>query len=444
MSEHEEHRLWEGYLRGELGAAESEHFGRRLLAEPGLAEQLMRFAQDEATLRRWAQARSKAQAIDEVEAGGVRPPRDRVAWRHLAAAAAVLFAVGLGWWMLQAPSMAPRVVRVEKARWDQGAAALDVGRRLASGQVVALSSGRVELNYPDGVRVRLYGPCRFEVETGRTCRLSSGRLSAEVPPEGVGFTVHTDAFDVVDLGTRFGVSIDRRGRAEVHVFKGEVETRTRPDAGPSESQRLTTTQAARFDPRGRLVAWIDPDPKAFDGLVGGAPGVRSTNRTVRWIETAPASLASGAFESNSSVFLLSERRGVVLPHDLKATFDGQRGGTRSRFGNHTVTIPAGTRVDSYLLHFDPSAPPRTRTGEVEFDRPILGIIARGSQLTASDAVLGLAGVAYPGHDRRRGLDDGDHPRQDVVNLAGAPRRLGVHCAEGDGVDQVRVLVQTAD
>ena len=67
------------------------------------------------------------------------------------------------------------------------------------------------------------GPAEIEIldESRVVCRL--GRLRAHVPEPARGFAVLAPSFELVDLGTEFGLSVLDNGMAEVHVFDGKVE-----------------------------------------------------------------------------------------------------------------------------------------------------------------------------------------------------------------------------
>ena len=53
--------------------------------------------------------------------------------------------------------------------------------------------------------------------------LKKGRLTAEVPRPATGFVINTPLMNVVDLGTRFGLTVKFNGETEVHVMQGVVE-----------------------------------------------------------------------------------------------------------------------------------------------------------------------------------------------------------------------------
>ncbi|MCB1062992.1 MAG: FecR domain-containing protein [Verrucomicrobiae bacterium] len=88
---------------------------------------------------------------------------------------------------------------------------------------LTLKSGVAEITFNSGARVFLEGPAILEVERPNRAFLESGRLTAEVPKPATGFVINTPRVNVVDIGTRFGVSVDEIGDTEVHVMQGVVE-----------------------------------------------------------------------------------------------------------------------------------------------------------------------------------------------------------------------------
>jgi len=126
-----------------------------------------------------------------------------------------------------------------------------VGTELVPGDVLRagryrLDTGLVEFRTELGVEVLIEAPALLEIHAADQVELGAGRLSAHVPPEGIGFVVQTPSAEVVDFGTQFAVEVnEQQGTSEVHVFDGEVEVKgRRPEATPT---RLHTGEAARVE-----------------------------------------------------------------------------------------------------------------------------------------------------------------------------------------------------
>lgn len=137
---------------------------------------------------------------------------------------------------------------------------LEAGDALRAGDYL-LKGGLINLRFDSGVEVVLEAPARFQVASSKLLLLHEGRLSANVPPAGKGFTVQTPSADVIDHGTEFGVEVTEGVGSEIHVFKGEVEVKSR--TVETESLRLFTDQATRVDSVGGSPAGIRVAPDRF-------------------------------------------------------------------------------------------------------------------------------------------------------------------------------------
>ncbi len=131
-----------------------------------------------------------------------RPPSDRHAKTPPAFAARVERSEGLVW----SPASLPKV---REDGW------------LSPG-ILHLESGTAVIAFNSGATALVEGPAELSIESVNRMFLKSGRVAADVPPQAFGFTVNTPRLNVVDLGTRFGVSVDEEGNSELHVMEGEV------------------------------------------------------------------------------------------------------------------------------------------------------------------------------------------------------------------------------
>ena len=97
-----------------------------------------------------------------------------------------------------------------------------IGQTIPPGSM-SWDSGLLQLEFYGGATVVAEGPAEIEIldESRVVCR--SGRLRAHVPEPARGFAVLAPSFELVDLGTEFGLDVSDDGVAEVHVFDGKVE-----------------------------------------------------------------------------------------------------------------------------------------------------------------------------------------------------------------------------
>ena len=136
-----------------------------------------------------------------------------------------------------------------------------VGQTIPRGSM-KWGKGILQLEFYCGATVVVEGPAEIEVldESRLVCRL--GRLRAHVPEPARGFAVLAPSFELVDLGTKFGVSVVEGGSTEVHVFAGKVELYDREsNRNPSTRRELTTGDALTVDRTGvsRTMAVRDAD-----------------------------------------------------------------------------------------------------------------------------------------------------------------------------------------
>ncbi|MEN1678988.1 MAG: FecR domain-containing protein [Planctomycetota bacterium] len=118
-------------------------------------------------------------------------------------------------------------------------------RALAPGARLVIASGALELAFRSGPQVIVEGPATLRLLSDMELVLDSGRLTARVPQDALGFSVRAGSTRVIDLGTEFGVVAARTGRAEVAVFEGEVLVAQAN--GEQSQERLMAGQAAVSD-----------------------------------------------------------------------------------------------------------------------------------------------------------------------------------------------------
>ena len=135
----------------------------------------------------------------------------------------------------------------------------------------------------------------------------------------------------------------------------------------------------------------------------------------------PASVVFNDTES-SNIIVFAEQQDLTLSADLEidastpGLFDGS-------VAPVPATIPAGTILNSYFVHFDPIGTTQTEQfGAIVFDEPILGLIITPDNLSTSDAVLGLSGTSYPTGQAARGLEN----VQDIFELSADRRTVTIH------------------
>ena len=320
-------------------------------------------------------------------------------------------------------------------------------RKLAAGAPVGkgrlkLVAGLVRLDFAKDVRLTLEGPADLELIGPGETRLHSGKLTANVPPDGIGFQVHTERAKVVDLGTTFGVSVGTNGATDVAVFEGRVAVTSlasREEKIIDEGDEVSLNAGSgALTPRKFNTHSFRGWPVLF--------GVVNTGGRVRF--AYPQSQLNPADVTDAdNIVIFPERFATKLRSDftVSVTEPGDYG--PDEIIGRKETLTAGKRrVNTYLIQYHPpqvddeaKSNPRRFVGEVSFDRSIIAIIADGDQLKASDQVLGRKRFVYP-QGSQRALKNGDH-----LSLSQDRRTLKLDWqATADGVNQIRVIVDVSD
>ncbi len=176
----------------------------------------------------------------------VAPPKSssqRRLWR-LAAAIAIPVLVGIVLWSILRPAKpGGDLVASASAVWDTAVQPPHDGQPLPAGPL-QLASGLAQIRLDNGVSLVVEGPSHFEIQSQNSVSLQLGKITVSVPPNAHGFTIVTPSSRTVDLGTEFGIIVDKAGNTETHVIRGTVEVT--PKAGGA-ALLLSAEQAARVD-----------------------------------------------------------------------------------------------------------------------------------------------------------------------------------------------------
>src|SRR5262249_10330712 len=119
---------------------------------------------------------------------------------------------------------------------------------------------------------------------------------------------------------------------------------------------------------------------------------------------------NGMWESNTEIRAFAEQQQLTLANDLPVNISvpgTSPGATDSNLSG--ATIPAGTTINSYYLHFDVVGEisvnnAKEAIGSITFDEDILGLIVFPTALN-NGTQLGLPGVTYATGDNH-GLELG--------------------------------------
>jgi hypothetical protein len=145
------------------------------------------------------------------------------------------------------------------------------------GRKIDLEAGLLEITFQSGASVVLQGPASFEVGANGGF-LSLGRLTgrlgarAKTPDSRVvrqpmpAFSIRTPSAIVTDLGTEFGVEVDKDQQTFSYVFHGSVKLHPVAAAGGNEDMVLKRHEGARVAlalGKSRLVERVAIEPGRF-------------------------------------------------------------------------------------------------------------------------------------------------------------------------------------
>lgn len=244
--------LIEQWLLGVIAPEAMAELERRLREDPAARRTLRRAANLDQALRDWA-------SRDERTAAWLQPAGPRLRWRStvwLAAAAMVCFGV----FFLAGRRTAPARGTVEQivhgaavltqsvdARWEGNGTEGRPGDTLAPGPLT-LRNGWAQIEFFSGAVLVVAGPAEFEIVSPWEVTWRHGKARVRVPPAARGFQIFTPGMKIVDLGTEFGVEVDRAtAGSSVQVFSGEVE------AHPAAGGLLSLTEGQGVEQRGGAV-----------------------------------------------------------------------------------------------------------------------------------------------------------------------------------------------
>lgn len=212
------------YLAGEAAAEEVRLLEQRLKADAALRREFLSHANVDSAL-----LASVSPAVPRMKPVKLASFRWRTGVKWIAAAAAIV--LGVVW--LQGAGVEAQVLASSGGEWKVG--------EVKKLRQLDLSTGSLQLGLSNGVVLDLVAPVRMRFEDAMHAQVLAGSVTADVGPAGGGFTLDTPSAHVVDLGTRFGVSVLNDGDTDVAVFQGKVEVHEAQ--GTNHARNVTTLYA---------------------------------------------------------------------------------------------------------------------------------------------------------------------------------------------------------
>jgi len=143
------------------------------------------------------------------------------------------------------------IIKSIDAQWHGNDTSVTAGTRLTTAPLF-LRQGLIQIVFDNGAVVILQAPCELRLIDAEGMFLGTGAISAFIPEQAVGFTVHTTQCIVTDYGTEFGVIARQGSSVETHVYQGKVDLRNITISDPNYSILLQEGQAAELDTAGNI------------------------------------------------------------------------------------------------------------------------------------------------------------------------------------------------
>lgn len=224
-------------FEGQLSEAETKQLEEAIIGDPELRRSYVE--------QRWLHAELLATGEELPDLLKDKPKAGfpRVAGWLSAAAAIAFFASTI--YLINTGDSTPTVatlIEAENCRWSGSDLPTAEGAKLGAGRL-ALTEGMATIRFDSGATVTLEAPTTLDIASAMRARLIEGSVVADVPDSAHGFTIDTADTEVIDLGTRFGVTTTDLGSAHVFVFEGEVEVNQNETPG---KKLITEGQSIRI------------------------------------------------------------------------------------------------------------------------------------------------------------------------------------------------------
>ena len=250
--------LVEAYLANELTDEEKAELTKRLDEDANLREQFREVVELEYFLKSNASSAGLNQD-DEDLIVKISSGKNKY-FERLGMAALVMFSLTLLWLLWQNKDRADistvailQTVSRDAVFNERHELPTREGSRLEKGWI-HLNEGTIELKFNSGATVELEGPAVFGIDNGMRGFLESGTVKVHAPGEAQDFVVGTANMEVVDLGTRFELSIDSNSKATVKVSEGLVDLHLGGNGTPRQIQPLPAGQEAEVNAVGQILS----------------------------------------------------------------------------------------------------------------------------------------------------------------------------------------------
>lgn len=311
-------------------------------------------------------------------------------------------------------------------------------------QEINLTDGKLELILRNGTRVVADSPARFRMNNDLSLQLTSGLIRATVPKGISGFTVTTDSLVVEDLGTEFYVEA-KSAESLTYVSSGSCRVMNSGADGKDLSERTVNEgYCVLSDALLNLVA-LDAEQSLavcetmIARILEFDSTIQSRSASVCLTNADGKTVDANFCSTNRLIYVIPERKRISLSEDLVLS-DGTQ-------AHSMKVIPAGTLVDSYLVHYAFGSPlPSDRSpgispevqcaGTVTFSGSVAAVLSAEDDLRRTDVLFATCRFSSP---QRRVLEAND--RVEINATDERTVEMSFHCREGD-YDQARIIVMS--
>lgn len=318
------------------------------------------------------------------QASAARQSRQQLRMTLLVTTSTLLLLLGAGWIFFSTFRMPPEVgTIISLSTHAQSIPPLELGQVIRQREKFDATEGVISLQLPS-VIVDVIAPAQLRWDNHQCLYLLHGTVVVKVDPAGPGFTVRTPDAEVVDLGTEFLVQHETQNGTYVSVRRGEARAKLLDWRGiPTKAIELTASRAAQIQRSSEVVRETEYSTEQYLPVDRSRGGIRRLTGTLRTVADPPRDLTSNQTTTLDHMLVIPERQ-VTLETDL--TVAGLAG---------PVTLPKGTTISSYLIHYDPTrSVSLSSRGSVTFFGDIVAIIGTSVGLTATDPLFGNSATVF--------------------------------------------------
>ncbi|WP_459557179.1 FecR family protein [Lacunimicrobium album] len=314
-------------------------------------------------------------------------------------------------------------------------------RRLSAGlrrdEVVRLDQGFAQFCMASGVLVNVEAPAELKFTGTNKVQLLSGKVDADVPHSAIGFCLETPSGEIVDLGTRFCVQVDKNGGTNCGVLTGSVEAFAQDAKSDREYEPLRLMEGTAVSVKSGKIQAIDHQSfvDGFTSMDNAVRGVLQCTSNLSFLREAPLQLGP-----QTGPLLFFEQEGVTTTGEEIVNIVSPGSYKPDEYNPPVHHLPAGLTVSSLMFFVradEGEAIHRQGAVEIRFTYPIVGIMTNQAGLSASQSIFGHPETDYlaMGVKDRPGIEPND-----VVSISEDRRTLFIQYTAL--IDGCRILLKT--